>query len=60
MNCEEVLKILKEFEKKYGMSSEEFYDKWSKGSIPEPDDPEVHSDFQIWSGLIELLKEKEK
>ena len=46
---------IKKFEEKYGMNSSDFYEKWSKGLLPEPLDPEVHGDFMIWYGLIEEL-----
>jgi len=48
-----LLNEIQEFEKKYGIDSQDFYEKWSKGLLPEPDDPEVHGDFVIWHGLIE-------
>ncbi len=41
------------------MRSNEFYKKWAKGEIPEPDDPEIHGDFIIWAGLVEELKTRE-
>ncbi|MCE4601076.1 MAG: hypothetical protein F7C38_05875 [Desulfurococcales archaeon] len=49
----------KKFEKKYGIDSRDFYEKWSKGLLPEPLDPEVHGDFMIWYGLIEELNRLE-
>jgi len=55
-----VLGELRRFEKKYGMSSREFYEAWKKGLIPEPEDPEVHGDFTVWAGLVEELDELEK
>ncbi len=55
-----VLEELKRFEKKYGMSSREFYEAWSKGLLPEPDDPEIHGDFTVWAGLVEELEKLEK
>jgi len=51
---------IKKFEGKYGMSSRDFYEKWSKGLLPEPLDPEVHGDFMIWYGLIEELDNVEE
>ena len=51
---------IRKFEEKYGMSSREFYEKWSKGLLPEPVDPEVHGDFMIWYGLIEELNNIEE
>jgi len=50
-----VISRLKELEERYHMDSSEFYDKWVKGEIPEPDDPEVHGDFMVWAGLVEEL-----
>jgi len=50
-----LLAEIKKFEEKYGISSRDFYEKWSKGLLPEPVDPEVHGDFMIWLGLIEEL-----
>jgi len=55
-----ILEQLKEFEEKYVMDSREFYEKWSRGEIPEPDDPEIHGDFLVWAGLIEELERIEK
>jgi len=51
---------IKKFEKKYGISSRDFYEKWSKGLLPEPLDPEIHGDFMIWYGLIEELNKVEE
>ena len=51
---------IKKFEEKYGMSSRDFYEKWSKGLLPEPLDPDVHGDFMIWYGLIEELNKVEE
>jgi len=50
-----IIQELRRFEEKYRMSSVEFYEKWRKGEIPEPEDPEVHGDFMVWSGLVEEL-----
>ncbi|MCE4606777.1 MAG: hypothetical protein F7B59_05545 [Desulfurococcales archaeon] len=55
-----ILGEIKRFEAKYGMSSSEFIEKWRRGVIPEPDDPEVHGDFMVWQGLIEELNLVEK
>ncbi len=54
-----ILGELKRFEEKYGMDSREFREKWVRGLIPEPLDPEVHGDFMIWSGLVEELERVE-
>lgn len=55
-----ILEVLSYFEKKYCMKSSEFYNKWSKGLLPEPSDPETHGDFQVWYGLIEELYRVDK
>ena len=55
-----ILEELRKFESKYRLSSDEFYEKWSKGLLPEPDDPETHGDFIIWYGLLEELRRIEK
>ncbi len=54
-----ILGELKRFEEKYGMNSREFQEKWARGLIPEPLDPEVHGDFMVWSGLVEELERVE-
>ena len=54
-----ILKMINEFEGKYHIKSSEFYEKWSKKLIPEPEDPEIHGDFMIWAGLIEELQKIE-
>jgi len=55
-----ILKELKKFERKYGMSSKEFYGSWIRGEIPEPEDPDMHGDFMVWAGLIEELNRLER
>ena len=55
-----ILRELKRFEEKYGMDSREFYEKWVKGLLPEPEDPEVHGDFMVWQGLVEELHSTEE
>ena len=48
-------KDLKKFEKKYGMSSESFYHKFSNGEIDDSDD------FIVWAGIYEMfIRDKEK
>ena len=42
------------------MSGREFYEKWSKGLLPDPIDPEIHGDFMIWDELIEELNNVEE
>ena len=41
---------LKEFEEKYQMSSEKFYEQFSQGTLGD------ETDFIIWSGLIEMFQ----
>ncbi len=45
---------LKEFEEKYRMTSEEFYQKFEQG-ISEDDE-----DFIVWSGIFEMFRENEQ
>lgn len=42
---------LKNFEKKYGMSNDEFATKFSEGKLDDS------NDFQIWSGILEMQNE---
>jgi hypothetical protein len=44
---------LKEFEKNYKMSTEEFYQKFEQGISGDSED------FIIWSGIYEMLQENE-
>ena len=55
-----ILEKLKEFEVRYGMSSEEFYRKWTCGSIPEPEDPTTLAHFLTWQDLVEELHEVDR
>ena len=55
-----LLDEVKKFERKYGIDSQDFYEKWSNGLLPEPDDSEIHGDFVIWYGLIEELHRVEQ
>ena len=48
-----ILLDLKEFEKKYKLSSEEFYQKYMQG---QSDDSE---DSMLWAGLYEMLRDNE-
>ncbi len=46
---------LKNFEKKYNFSTEEFYQRFEKGKLQDEDD------FMIWSGIYEMyLRNKSK
>ena len=47
MTLDEVKAALKKYERKYGMTSEEFYEKWKKGET------EFVSESVDWSGLFE-------
>ena len=55
-----LIKEIKRFERKYGINSRDFYEKWGKGLLPEPLDPETHGDFVIWYGLVEELNRVER
>jgi hypothetical protein len=50
MTLEEVKAILEEFERNYGMTSQEFYEKWKKGET------EWVSESVVWSGLFEAYR----
>ena len=39
---------LKKYEEKYGLTTEEFYEKYSKG------DMEDSEDFMLWAGIYEM------
>jgi hypothetical protein len=47
MTNEEVKAILEEFERKYGMSSDDFYEKWKLGQT------DLVSESVVWSTLFE-------
>ena len=51
---------LKKLEDKFGLSTNEFIDKWKKNTIPEPEDPDTLEDFLEWEGLFESLEKVEK
>jgi len=55
-----LLSQLRVFEEKYKMKTDEFLKKWRRGELPEPEDPEIHSDFMIWEGLAEDLERVER
>ena len=55
-----VLRELRRFEERYGMSTEEFVVAWRSARIPEPEDPELHGDFMAWDALAEELEQLEK
>jgi len=55
-----ILDEIKKFEEKYNINSEDFYKKWVEGLLPEPQDPDMHSDFMIWFGLLEELSRIEE
>ncbi|MEX0567613.1 MAG: hypothetical protein Q6363_000435 [Candidatus Njordarchaeota archaeon] len=54
-----LLSQLRALEEKYKMKTKDFLEKWRNGEFPEPEDPEIHSDFMIWEGLAEDLKKVE-
>jgi len=47
---------LAELEHRYGMSTKEFTASWSSGELPEPEDPELLSDFLRWEALASELE----
>nr|MDO8044882.1 hypothetical protein [Candidatus Baldrarchaeota archaeon] len=54
-----LLKRIKENEQKYGMSTEEFLERWKTGILPEPEDPDILADFLGWEVDAEELKRVE-
>jgi hypothetical protein len=50
MTLEEVVAALKKYERKYGMTSEEFYEKWKMGETY------LISESVDWSGLFEAYQ----
>lgn len=50
MTLEEVEAALKKYERKYGMTSEEFYKKWKRGETY------LVSESVDWSGLFEAYR----
>ncbi|MCI0693664.1 hypothetical protein L0337_16850 [candidate division KSB1 bacterium] len=50
MTLEEVKEALKKYERKYGMTSEEFYAKWKRGETF------LVSESVDWSGLFEAYR----
>ncbi len=50
MTLEEVIEALKKYERKYGMTSKEFYEKWKKGETY------LVSESVDWSLLFEAYK----
>lgn len=50
MTLEEVVEALKKYERKYGMTSKEFYEKWKKGETY------LVSESVDWSGLFEAYQ----
>jgi hypothetical protein len=45
---------MKDFEEKYSMSSEEFYQKFEQGVMGD------NEDYIVWSGIYEMFYENEK
>ena len=50
MTLEEVIEALKKYERKYGMTSKEFYEKWKRGETY------LVSESVDWSLLFEAYK----
>ena len=51
---------LAELEHRYGMGTHEFMTSWSSGKLPEPEDPDLLSDFLRWEALAGELETVEK
>jgi len=51
---------LAELEHRYGMSTQEFIASWSSGELPEPEDPDLLSDFLTWEALAGELEQVEE
>ena len=51
---------LAELEHRYGMSTQEFIASWSSGELPEPEDPDLLSDFLRWEALAGELEQVEE
>jgi len=51
---------LAELERRYGMSTQEFVASWSSGELPEPEDPDLLSDFLRWEALAGELRKVEE
>jgi hypothetical protein len=47
---------IQSFEEKYGMSFEEFKEKWEDNQVDEKHSHEVESDFWEWEGLVSRKK----
>jgi len=50
---------LKQKEEHFGLDTADFLAKWRAGEIPEPDDPDLLSEFQAWEGLARSLERVE-
>ena len=50
MTLEEVKNALKKYERKYGMTSEDFYEKWKRGETY------LISESVAWSGFFEAYQ----
>jgi len=55
-----ILKELKKFEEKYGMTTKDFVKGWRGGAIPEPEDHILLEEFLEWDALAESLEKVEK
>ncbi|MHA1488951.1 MAG: hypothetical protein ACTSRI_04775 [Promethearchaeota archaeon] len=54
-----VLRELKNFESKYGMTTKDFVEKWTSNEIPEPEEHVLLEEFLEWDGLFESLQKVE-
>lgn len=54
-----ILDALKKFETKFGLSTDDFIEKWKSQKIPEPEEHTILEDFLEWEGLVESLKKVE-
>jgi len=50
LTLEEIIKTLDEFEKTYGMTSREFYEKWKHGKT------DWVAESVVWSGMFEAYQ----
>ncbi|HDJ25690.1 MAG TPA: hypothetical protein ENF34_00015 [Candidatus Bathyarchaeota archaeon] len=51
---------LAELEHRYGIKTHEFMASWSSGKLPEPEDPDLLSDFLRWEALASELEKVEE
>jgi len=53
---EKIEKEIKDYEKKYGMSFEEFKEKFDRGEISDSYSYDIEMDYLEWEGLISRLE----